>query len=684
MKVQKKPDISIQDIETLEQAQDAAETLRDSIRFHNYRYYVIDSPVISDPEYDKILKTLMDLEQKFPEIQTPDSPTQQVGGEPKSELGLVKHAIPMVSLKTVYDEQEVLSFDKTCREELGKSEVEYVAEPKFDGLAVELIYEDGRLVEASTRGDGETGEDVLANVKTIKEVPLSLMPFEDEPVPERLTVRGEVYMSIETFNELNKRRTENDKPAFANPRNAAAGSLRQLNPSVTADRNLQIFIYGVAEAAGREFETQWEALHTLPKWGLKVNTSLTRKFIGIQEALAYHQDVQEKRDDLPYEVDGVVFKVNNLEQQDKLGMRARDPRWAIAYKFRPRQATTKLKDITVQVGRTGRLTPVAELEPVRIGGVEVTRATLHNFSEVEKKRVLIGDTVLVERAGDVIPQVTKPLEDMRDGSEKSFRIPETCPVCGTQIFLSQDKKTARCTNVSCPAQLRRSIGHFVSRSGMDIMGLGKKRVDHLVDEGLVTGFASIYELEAEDLTELEGFAEKGAESLVEEIESSKSKSFDRLLFALGIPGVGTQMAKVLASRFQDMDALMHADRSDLEKIDGIGPEIAANITRYFDNKQTRDVISQLRKHGLPMSGSPISESGPLSGKTFVFTGSLSTWTRSEASGLVESLGGRTSGAVSSKTDYVVAGEKAGSKLERAKKLGVNILDEDEFSNMVEQ
>lgn len=684
MKIEKKPDISVDRIERQDEAEKAAKTLRDSIRFHNYRYYVLDSPVISDPEYDKILQTLASLEEKFPQIQTPDSPTQKVGGEPKSELGTVKHAIPMVSLKTAYEEQEVRTFDRTCREELGVDKLEYVAEPKFDGLAVELVYEEGTLVEASTRGDGETGEDILTNVKTIREVPLTLMSFEDEPVSKRLTVRGEVYMSIETFNELNKKRLENGEQAFANPRNAAAGSIRQLDPTVTAKRNLKIFIYGVAESIGREFKTHWEVLQTLPKWGLKVNTSLTKKFSGIEEGLAYHRELEETRDDLPYEVDGVVFKVNNLEQQEKLAMRTRNPRWAIAYKFKPRQATTKLKGITVQVGRTGKLTPVAELEPVLIGGVEVSRATLHNFSEVQRKGILIGDTVLIERAGDVIPQVTNPLEDLRDGSEKEFHIPDACPVCGSKILISKDKKTARCNNASCPAQIRSSIVHFASRSGMDIVGLGKKRVDQLVEAELVSDFASIYELDAEDLKGLEGFAEKGSESLIQQIEASKSRSFDRLLFALGIPGVGVQTARVLAESYRNMNALMDAEKAELEEIEGVGPELANNIMKYFKNDQTRSMISRLREQGLSMGACRIdSESGPLSGKTFVFTGSLSKWTRSEASELVEILGGRIADSVSSKTDYVVVGENAGSKLDEAKKLGITLLNEEKFSHMIE-
>ncbi len=688
MKRERKPEIDVESLKGPKEAQKAAKTLRDSIGFHNYRYYVLDSPVISDPEYDRLLETLSLIEEKFPELKTPDSPTQRVGGEPKSELGLIVHSIPMVSLKTVYDEREVHAFDRTCRETLGSEAVAYVAEPKFDGLAVELIYDEGVLVEASTRGDGKTGEDVLANVITIKEVPLNIQPFGGEPIPRRLTVRGEVYMSIETFHALNRQRAKAGEQAFANPRNAAAGALRQLDPKVTAERELQIFLYGVAEARGVKFETHWEVLHTLPKWGLKVNTSLSKKCKGIEDALKFYREVERKRDGLPYEIDGVVFKVDNLSQQETLGMRARDPRWAVAYKFKPRQATTKLRGITVQVGRTGRLTPVAELEPVQIGGVEVSRATLHNFSEVERKGVLIGDTVLLERAGDVIPQVVMPVEAVRDGSEKKFRIPKDCPVCGERIFISEDKKTATCNNLSCPAQLRRSIGHFVSKSGMDIVGIGKKRVDQLVDAGVVTDFPSIYEIEAEDLVRLEGFAERGAAALIEQINASKSRPFDRVLFALGIAGVGLQTARVLANQFESIDRLMNAERRELEGIEGIGPELAGNIVRYFGlshfGQRNRGMIARLRRHGLTMSTrKAASKKGDLAGKTFVFTGSLSKWSRSEASRLVEERGASTSTSVSSKTDYVVVGDNPGSKLVQARKSGVTILDEGEFSRMLD-
>jgi DNA ligase (NAD+) len=679
-----KPKIDPSKIKTKRDARTAVKKLSEALHFHNFRYYVMDSPVIADAEYDKLLLQLIELEEKYPDLKTSTSPTQQVGGAPREELGLVTHPIPMVSLKTVYDEVVVRSFDETCRTELGQSEVEYVAEPKFDGLAVELVYENGELVVASTRGDGQTGENVTANIKTIKEVPLVLMSHEEEAPPQRLVVRGEVFMSFARFNELNTRREQDGESTFANPRNAAAGSLRQLDSTITAERHLQIFVYGVAEATGYTFESQLETLHTLPKWGFKVNTELTRVCQGIDEAIAYHTEIGEKRDDLPYEIDGVVFKVNSLTQQELLGMRARDPRWAIAYKFAARQATTKLLDITVQVGRTGRLTPVAELEPVNIGGVVVARASLHNLSEIERKDIRIGDTVVVERAGDVIPQVAGPVKEKRKGSEKIFNMPKACPECGGVVELSNDNRMASCTNSMCPAQLRRGLSHFVSRAGMDIEGLGHKRVDQLIDAGLITSISSLYSLTVEQLSELERFGEKSAQQLVDEIVKSKQKPLGRLIFGLGIPLVGVQTAKVLEREFGSMEALMNASLERLIPIDTIGPEIAESIVRYFSDKNVRKTINELTNAGLSMHGKEEPKIDQrFDGMSFVFTGTLTKWKRNEAATIVESMGGKTSGSVSKNTSYVVAGPGAGSKLKKAQKIGVKVLSEEDFAKMIE-
>ncbi|MFX0055514.1 MAG: NAD-dependent DNA ligase LigA [Promethearchaeota archaeon] len=677
-----RPDIDVDKITSKKNAKHAISRLSKSIRYHNHRYYVLDSPVIDDSEYDALLLNLIALEEKFPELRSSDSPTQKVGGEPLSELGIVEHAIPMLSLQTVYEESVVRKFDTRCRTELGVDDVEYIAEPKFDGLAVELIYENGSLTVASTRGDGQTGEDVTANVKTIRELPLVLLDDDDDDIPSRITVRGEVYMGLEDFEKLNVQREAADEPIFANPRNAAAGSIRQLDPKITASRPLRIYIYDVMESEGRAFDTQWQVLESLPKWGLPTQIILSRLCRGVDELLEYHRELEGKRDDLAFEIDGVVFKVNSKSNQERMGFRARDPRWAIAYKFKPRAATTRLLDIKVQVGRTGRLTPVAELDPVNIGGVTVSRASLHNQSEIERKDIRIGDTVIVIRAGDVIPQVERPVLDSRDGSERVFDMPMTCPICNSPIHMSNDKKLAQCPNLNCPAQLRRSIKHFASRSGMDIEGLGSKRVDQLVDAGIVTSLHSLYTLDIDDLLGLERFGERLALKLLEQIEASKSLPLNRFIFALGIPNVGEQTAKILADNFESVSELISATESDLSRLDTIGPEIARSIVEYFQYEDTRSMVEDLVEAGLGKKTVLEEAAQTLAGSTFVFTGALEKMNRSKAKELVESLGAKTSSSVSKNTTYVVAGPGAGSKLEKAKKLGIEILSEDEFIDLV--
>jgi DNA ligase (NAD+) len=684
-KTTKKPDISPESIESINEARKAVEQLRDAIRYHNYRYHVLDDPIISDAEYDELMKNLQTLEEKFPELQSPDSPTQHVGGEPRDELGAVKHPSPMLSLRAVYEEEEFRNFDQTCRRELNQKAIEYVAEPKYDGVAVELIYEDGRLAVASTRGDGETGEDVTANIKTFKEVPLVLFSHEGVSVPSRLVARGEVYMRKDEFKKLNEQRVDAGEDPFANPRNAAAGSLRQLDPRITAKRPLHIFLYAVAECAGYDFKSQWEILQTLPKWGLKVNTEQAQLCSGAEQALAYHGKLSEVRDDLPYEIDGVVYKVNRLEYWDRLGLRQRDPRWALAYKFRPRQATSRVTDIEVQVGRTGKLTPVAILEPVHIGGVEVRRASLHNQSEVERKDIRIGDAVLVERAGDVIPQVVKPIKEERDGSEKIFKMPEKCPVCHAGVVMSEDKKTTRCTNMNCPAQLCQRIMHFATRETMNIEGLGEKRVEQLFEAGLVKRLSSLYHLAKTDLLKLEGYADKSAENLLREIEKSKAQTLPRFLYALGIPLLGEHMARVLARRFKTLDDVMKASAEELQTIQEIGPEVAQSVTSFFAQEENRNVIKEMLDAGLTVTN-PYAEEGeqPLQGLTFVFTGNLERWTRDEVKRLVEELGGRATSSVSNETNYVVAGPGAGSKRKEAEKRGVKVMNEEEFAEFLEK
>ena len=681
----KKPDIDLRSIKSKKDAEKAVKELRESIRFHDYRYYVLDDPVISDKEYDELMENLKKLEEEYPELQTPDSPTQKVGGEPREEMGIVKHPAPMLSLKAVYKEEDVRNFDDNCRKKTDKKTLQYMAEPKYDGLAVELIYENGSLSVASTRGDGQKGEEVTPNIKTIGEIPLKLRKGNGKDIPERLVVRGEVYMRKDEFNKLNNRLEKEDKNTFANPRNAAAGSLRQLNPKITAERPLHIFVYDAPAGEGPEFKTQEELLDSLSEWGLKVNREKTTLCKGIKQALEYHKNLAGERDDLPYEIDGVVFKVNNREYHSRLGVRTRDPRWALAYKFEPRRSTTKIREIEVQVGRTGKLTPVAHLETVNIGGVEVSRASLHNQSEVERKDIRIGDTVMVERAGDVIPHVVKVIKDDRSGSEKKFHMPEKCPECGGEVVMSDDKKETRCTNINCPAQLKGRITHFTSREAMDIEGLGDKRVVQLMEAGLLDSISSIYHLKKKALVSLERYAEKSADNLLKEIEDSRDVTLDRFLYALGIPHVGMQMARVLAQNFDSLDDMMNASKEDLEKIHEIGPEAARSITTFFEGKENRENIKDIRKSGVTISNPLKKEGGgPLEGLKFVFTGSLEKWSRDEAKRLVEDLGGRAVSSVSSNTDYVVAGPGAGSKLDDAKKHDVRVIDEKEFKSLLDR
>ncbi|MFO7802161.1 MAG: NAD-dependent DNA ligase LigA [Desulfovermiculus sp.] len=678
-------DIRPESIADQEQAREAVSKLRKALRYHAYRYYVLDDPLIADSEYDRMLQSLEGLEQKFPELASPTSPTQQVGGKPRQAMGLVRHPVPMLSLRAVYSLQEARDFDLTCRRELGVDHLSYVVEPKYDGLAVELIYEQGGLVFASTRGDGSTGEDILANVKTIREIPLQLLALDNAPVPERLVLRGEIYMRKDEFNALNAMRSQKGESLFANPRNAAAGSVRQLDPKITAQRPLHVFVYEVAECRGREFAEQWEMLQTLPDWGLKTNVRWQEKCADIEKALAFFQHLSDIRDELAYEIDGMVIKINDRKAQQSLGFRQRDPRWALALKFPARQATTTILDISVQVGRTGALTPVADLEPVSIGGVEVQRASLHNLHQIESKDIRIRDLVLVERAGDVIPHVVKSFPEKRNGREQQFSMPQSCPVCKGPVAVSQDKKQSRCTNIDCPAQIRERIVHFASRRAMDIEGLAGKRIDQLLNTGLVRHIPDLYHLQKSDLLLLEGYAEKSADNLLREIDKSKTKPLDRFIYALGIFHVGEHLAQVLATHFPDLDSLSQADEQKLTSIHEIGPEVARSIRFFFTNSSNHKVLNQLRQAGIhcknPLYQDKSGEK-PLHGLTFVFTGTLQHWTRDQAKKHVESLGGRATATVTSKTDYVVTGPGAGSKLSQARDKGVQILDEEQFARLV--
>jgi DNA ligase (NAD+) len=661
------------------------EKLRAAIEHHNWRYYVLDDPEISDAQYDDLMRLLTDLEEQFPEFRTPTSPTQRVGAAPLDEFAQVRHSAPMLSLSNSTGESETREFDRKIKRFLRRAEderVEYVAEPKFDGLGIELVYEKGMFVVGSTRGDGVTGEDVTTNLKTIRALPLRLRG-KGADLPRRLEVRGEVYMDIKNFEALNREREKRGEPLFANPRNAAAGSLRQLDPSITAGRPLNVFIYALGKVEGWRFESQWDFLQQLPKWGLRVNGHV-RKCCGIEEAIDYCAEMLPVREKLPYEIDGVVVKVNSFALQERLGIISRSPRWAVAYKFPPKQETTRILDIVAQVGRTGALTPVAIMEPVRIGGVEVKRATLHNQDEVDRKDVRVGDTVVVQRAGDVIPEVVKIIAGKRPAGAKRYKLPKKCPVCGADVVRLEGEAVARCTGISCPAQLKENTRHFASRRAMDIDGLGEKLIEQLVDTGTVKSVADLYYLTEEKILSLERMAEKSAANFLEAIDTSRDTTLERLIFGLGIRHVGEHVAKVLAKTFGSLDKLEKAGEEDLMATREIGPQIAKSIATFFRQKANTAAIERLMKGGVRYAPVKKPATDALAGKTFVFTGTLEKFSREEAEKLVEDAGGRASGSVSAKTDYVVAGADPGSKYEKAKELGVAILTEGEFAKLLKK
>ncbi len=655
------------------------EALREEIEYHNFRYYVLDQPEISDAQYDRLLRELEKLEEEYPEVRSPNSPTQRVGAPPLDAFEIVRHTLPMLSLSNAFDEDEVRDFDKRIKKFLGTTgEIDYVVEPKLDGLAVELVYERGLLMVGSTRGDGMNGENITQNLRTIKTIPLQLLRREIA-VPERLEVRGEVIMQIKRFEELNRRRQEAGEPPFANPRNAAAGSVRQLDPKVTRERPLEIYCYGIGEVIGKTFTTQFEILQTLPKWGLRTNPHV-RQCHHIHEVIDYFHEMNEKREKLPYEIDGIVVKVDRLDFQARLGEISRSPRWALAVKFPAKQETTKVLDIVVQVGRTGALTPVAVMEPVKVGGVEVSRATLHNQDEIDRLDVRIGDTVIIQRAGDVIPEVVQVISSKRKGTEKKFKMPSHCPVCGADVV--KEEVIYRCIGLDCPAQLKGRIRHFASKRAMDIDGLGVKLIDQLVDKGLVKDVADLYYLKKEDLVALERMADKSAQNIIDAIEKSKTKPLAKFLFALGILHVGETTAEDLAHSFPHLDDFFRLTEEDLMKVEGIGPEVSASVVRFFRDKKNRESIERLKKAGIRLIEPKPKEKGRLAGKVFVFTGALKSYGREEARNLVESLGGKTASTVSKKVDFVVVGEDPGSKLEKARELGIRILTEEEFKKMI--
>jgi DNA ligase (NAD+) len=655
--------------------------LREQINYHNYRYYVLDDPVVSDAEFDRLLKELTRLEEQYKELVTPDSPTQRVGAAPLEKFATVRHRQPMISLENAFSEAEAREFDERLKRFLRSSEdFHYVMEPKMDGTAIELVYERGRFTVGSTRGDGIRGENVTQNLKTIHTIPLQVLTRED-PAPELLEVRGEVYMDLEEFRKLNEQRLAQGEPAFANPRNAAAGSLRQLDPNITGARPLKIYCYGIGEVQGRSFETHWEVLQTLKKWGFRINPLIERG-VGIDSAIACHHRLEHQRESLPYEIDGMVLKVDSLALQERLGAKARSPRWALAYKFAATQETTRVLDIVVNVGRTGAVTPMAVMEPVEVGGVTVSRATLHNEDEVARKDVRLGDWVLIQRAGDVIPEVVKVITERRTGVEAPFQMPKTCPVCGTPLVRPEGEKVTRCPNPDCFGSQTRSIMHFAGKTAMDIDGLGEKIIQQLVSVGLVRDVSDLYRLSADDLIPLERFAEKSAQNIVNAIQGSKNPPFWRLINALGIRYVGEATAQILAQNFQSLEALMNAGEDELKAVEGVGEQVAASIREYFDTPRNQVIIRQLREAGVKEREPEPRAAGPLVDKTFVFTGGLPRLSREEAKALVTARGGKVSSSVSAKTDYVVAGADPGSKYAKAVELGVAILDEAAFEELI--
>ncbi len=655
--------------------------LRELIERHNHRYYVLDDPEIPDVEYDHLLRELQDLESHHPDLITPSSPTQRVGARPLEKFLEARHELPMLSLDNAFSEAELRAFDQRTCDRLGIEQAEYVVEPKLDGLAVSLLYEQGELVRAATRGDGTTGEDITQNARTIDSIPLRLI---GTGWPEKLEVRGEVFMPRVGFERLNARARKKGEKTFANPRNAAAGSLRQLDPQVTATRPLAIYCYAVGLSSDVLSAEHYGVLQKLKRWGLRVSP-LVKRVSGVDACLQYYQDIGSQRATLSYDIDGVVYKINQLEQQKILGFVARAPRWAIAHKFPAEEALTVLTDVEFQVGRTGALTPVARLEPVEVGGVTVSNATLHNMDEVKRKDVRIGDTVIVRRAGDVIPEVVSAVLAKRPESVRKIKMPMYCPVCGSVVLRLEGEAAARCTGgLFCSAQRKEAIKHFVSRRALDIEGLGEKLVDQLVDNGLVEHVDDLYKLSREQLAGLERMAEKSASNLMQALEDSKTTTLARFVYALGIREVGEATARSLALHFGSLQAISAANEEALLEVSDIGPIVAAHLQAFFQEPHNREIIQNLQKAGVKWEESLPDRKQilPLQGKTFVLTGTLSGIKRDEAKARLQALGAKVSGSVSKKTTAVIAGEKAGSKLTKAEKLGVDILDEPALMELI--
>lgn len=658
-----------------------AEALRAELEEHNYRYYVLDAPTISDAEYDRLLRQLRELEERYPELVTPDSPTQRVGAPPSAAFATVRHRAPMLSLANAFEESELEAWDRRVRTALGNASVHYVCELKIDGAAVSLTYRDGRFTTGATRGDGQQGEDVTPNLRTVKSIPLRLRG--ERPL-RLLEVRGEVYLPKTAFEAVNVERQARGEPPFANPRNAAAGSLRQLDPQVTAGRPLQMYAYGIGHAEGVTLRSHWEILAWLREGGFRTNPH-TARCASLDEVKEYIRTWTERRAELDYETDGVVIKVDDLGQQAELGATTQAPRWALAYKFPAEQAVTRLLDIVVNVGRTGALTPTAVLEPVRVSGVTVSSATLHNEDEIRRKDVRIGDWVIVQRAGEVIPEVVAPIPGRRTGRERRFVMPEGCPVCATPVERPEGEAVARCPNLACPAQVQERLFHFASRDAMNIEGLGYKIIAQMLERGLVRDPADLYHLNRQQVLTLERMGDKLAQNILDAIDRSRHTTLARFLYALGIRHVGAHIAEVLAEHFRTVQALMDATFEEVRDVPGVGPTIAESVVSFFKQGPNRRLVQRLLAAGVrPAAAAPAvaSRDSPLAGAQVVFTGSLSRWTRSQAEALVRDAGGVAADSVTKKTTYLVAGEAPGSKLEKARRLGVKVLGEQEFARLI--
>ncbi|HZW93447.1 MAG TPA: NAD-dependent DNA ligase LigA [Candidatus Eremiobacteraceae bacterium] len=660
------------------------DSLREKIRYHEYLYYVIDHPEISDADFDKLMQQLKDLEAEHPELITTDSPTQRVGGKPREGFVKVSHSSPMLSLDNTYSEEELRAWERRVHELTGKKDVEYVCELKLDGMSLALIYEDGKLLRGITRGDGSVGEDVTLNVRTVRSVPLSIPKekLKKAGIPPDFEVRGELLMPTAAFKKVNEERERKGLATFANPRNFTAGTVRQLDANITAERRMDFFPYILLENGRTYFDRHWKTLDSLVAAGFKVNPN-RRLVHSMDEAWEFIRQWEAKRDALPYEIDGIVLKVDRIALQDELGFTGKAPRWAIAFKYAARAGITKLEDIRVQVGRTGKLTPVAMLAPVLIGGTTVRNATLHNMDEIERLGVRIGDWVQVERGGDVIPKVAKVIDDKdHPRGHKIFHMPETCPVCSTKVVRAEGEVDYRCVNANCPAKLRETILHFASRGVMNIDGMGEALVNQLMDRGLVKDVADIYKLTKKDLLSLERFADKSAQNILDEIENSKKLPLERVIYGLGIRFVGERTAQFLAEHFGSMEALEHADVEELQQVNEVGPRIGESIVEFFGIAANRKLVGRLCEAGLTLSGQKKQRGIKLAGKTFVLTGALAHFTRDEAKKMIEDAGGKVTGSVSKKTDYVVAGTDAGSKLDKAKDLGVQVIDEKEMEKLI--